>query len=501
MHAIRTERSILTTISHGGVAIGRSSRIDETGPRFPSHILLMTFFTVLYLAVTLAFRAHLLDSAGYTTTHQLESTLTWTTVLAGTAIMLTLLDAVMLPVVKDLPWTVWKRRAILSLSIAIGVAVLSWIGQIGISWGIDHSDGISRRAAAQSYAITQALLDSGPPLNGLNISREVLASPQGKSLAAVVPLLVFSGGETASDMLENALQTIVAARRGTAAQQYDNIFVPSVRSVKQAYDTYVAAQSKLKDEVTAIADREKRAPNTRLASLARRNADLAYADRVRNIVGEALPPGLDWDRFYNHPLVQHRWRAAVNAPATTQLSPAMRLDMYTDRVYKPMVERIIQPYLDNLLKPARDFQTRESMDRVGHAAMLWLVVPAIALSTTLAGILWHVAKIISYLNLFAGPRWRFLRRSAITAPSLLICLLALNSQNAIAQSPSLRILEGNLRGPVWLMARISAGGEPLLYLLGNTIRKVALAGYDFGYDPFAERNHAEGSPLSQLIPR
>jgi hypothetical protein len=166
-----------------------------------------------------------------------------------------------------------------------------------------------------------------------------------------------------------------------------------------------------------------------------------------------------------------------------------------------MMQRLVRPHLDDLLKPARNFQTGESMDRIGREAMLWLAVPAMALGTTLLGAFWHIGKLIGYIGILAGPRLYFLRRSAATIPAMLIFLTALSSNNVVAQSPSLRNLEGQPMGPVWLIERISIGGGPLLYHLGNTIRKVALGGYDFGYDPFADPSRSERSPLNQLIPQ
>ena len=52
---------------------------------------------------------------------------------------------------------------------------------------------------------------------------------------------------------------MVARRIGTAEQVYDNVFIPSVRSLRDAYNDYVVAQLRLVADIRAIPDQQAQA--------------------------------------------------------------------------------------------------------------------------------------------------------------------------------------------------------------------------------------------------
>jgi hypothetical protein len=241
---------------------------------------------------------------------------------------------------------------------------------------VDAMSAAERRCAVQLRVLAVAQQD--------NAAAGVATGVQSALLRAPFAGLSCDGLPVASrDGLAEALQGMVARQAGTAEQVYNNVFIPSVRSLRDAYNEYVAAQLRLVADIRAIPDRQSQAwqryldqvghagsPANRMprrdwpriaaevrdmgvpvppewnpgdqsafmeavATASRKAADASYNDYVVKHFQRALPPGLDWEGFLSQPTIQARWRVLIDTPAETNLLPNMGFPAFRQTVYDP----------------------------------------------------------------------------------------------------------------------------------------------------------------------
>lgn len=531
-----------------------ASRVEEAEQRFPAYTPLMLLLSLVFVVIALGYAARLLEAMGGSLTPgQLSAMATGGQLLFGSAVALALWGYYALPRMENSGLS-WRWRWLFLVTTGIAGMAISLGAQYGLLAAMTHDpSGATGRKAAQitvlSHAALQARLDLGEP--GLDL--DLLRAASGR--AYVTLLLAQRLSDThvpppAEARLRDAMQGLMAQRIGTAAQLYDNIFVPSVRSLKDAFNAYVAAQTALVDDIKAMAEQQNRSWNeftdglgkrgitlaklTRtdwpgianevrqagiavpvdwnptdragyVAALAiqqRRLADAQYAERLNRLFGTALPTGLEWEQFYAHPAVQGRWRQAINAPDEAQLAPTMGFRAFEDTVYRPSIDAAIRGRLEQLTSPVDSYASAGALAALGEAASLRIAIPAVTLLLVLTGLVWHICGMAVYATRLALPRWRW-RHRALAAAFGLCGLFVLGARGPVTRGEGFQRMADQIAdraGPAWLAALAAVEMSGILQPGGEALRRTVLANQVFGLDAFAQAGNASPSPLDRLLP-
>jgi hypothetical protein len=366
------------------------------------------------------------------------------------------------------------------------------------------------------------------------------ATPGGRALLALRILTtgqITDQTEDQQSAAERAVRSLVAQKIGTPAQVFDNMFVPSVRSVRDAFNAYVTAQEQLADAIRGIPQQQADAWDRYTASLAaqglsptrvaprdwpaalgdakqagapvtadwnpgdkaqfaagvgRRLADAAQADyaaRVSGLLGAMLPPGLTWEQFVFEPLIQARWSTALGVPGAA-LSPELTLADFSQRVYSAMVARLAQPIAALISDPGQD---PEAM----VAVLEWHFAPARAFCAVLLLVAALGALAFSDILALAGlPRSVRAPVAAVAVAAVCFAWYGPFVVNAdVRAGASLLPLPAPLTVTVMEVA-------PIVHGIGEAVRNSVLNQFGFGWKDADEREAGLGfAPLDRLLSR
>lgn len=535
-------------------AMASPGRVEETAPGYPAYALPMAVLSGLLTLVLLAFSARVLEvHSGALGPGHLDNIAAWTRLLFGFSVALMIWGVAIFPLLDryNFAWRIRLGMLILTGLIGVGlgtVAERTLVGALGA-----NADGLAGRKAVQLHLMTQAVREFRLPWRDIDVPPEALASPEGRAfLSALLASELRQGqdGLPRAETLRALVQTLVAQRLGTAAQVYDNVFIPSVRSLRDTFNSYVAAQTVLADQIRAIPEREQAAwsefqdslarqgltasripradwpslghefrdagvplpldwnPNDRAGFSAvysahlRQLANAAYDERVQRMFGTVLPPGLEWEQFVADPIVQQRWRAALDAPAGASLSPSMGFRAFTEQVYQPMIERLAGPRLSALTGPPARFAPGGPMTAPAEAAIRQITIPAAALGLLLLAAVLHGSGCVYWLGRVVLAHWRW--RGRLTLLALVLAGLAvLGARSPLTRSEAFQHFEDRLAdraGPIWLGVRGAVEAERLVALWGGRIRRVVLGSYEFGLDGTARGSDDGQAMLDRLLP-
>ena len=503
-----------------------SSRIVETRQLYPAYVVPLTAVTAALLVVELAFAARLLDMIGGPIgEQQLRALAAWGWGLGGIALIL-LVCGFVLPRVSRKGWPIQRRFFAFALSAIVSSETAYLAGPALTGWLEDRTSAMERQCAVQLRVLAMVRQDNAAAIAPPGIQSALIRAPY-------VGFSCTSLAAASRDELREALQGAVARRIGTAEQVYDNVFIPSVRSLRDAYNEYVSAQLRLVADIRAIPDQQAqtwqrfldrlaqvgltptRVPRRdwsrvaadagdmgvqippewnpadkpvfmeAVATASRKTADARYNDFVGEHFQEALPPGLDWRSFFSQPGIQAHWRTEIDAPAEAILTPNMGFGAFRQTVYDPRVDRLVQPLLDDLLGPTSGFARDGVQGHAGSVAVHWVMLPSVLFGLALLCILGHGGLLFhlgcQILLCFGEPRRRAAEVGAAAVVILLVGWLALHG---LESSPS-----GDPAGPI-----------RALWTVGSALRTVALASFDFGLAPGTAGDFS-GTALDQLLPR
>ena len=531
-----------------------SGRVEESEQRLPSHTPLMLVLSLGYLILALAFGARLLDSAGAGLSDaQLSQLIGWSQTLFGCAAALALWGACVLPWLERTSLSWRPRWLILVVAGIAGVAASVAVHRGAVMWLTDDPTGRIARKAVELNLLAYAAQEARIPVPELHLEPDRLTGPAGKTFLTLLLATEMTARDTAvpsDDAVRRAMRELAAQRVGTAAQVYDNVFVPSVRSLKDAYNAYVAAQTVLVDEIKTILEQQNQAWNDYVEGLAKRGitpakltrnewapiaaeirqagvavpadwnpadkdtyvaalsapqrklADTQYADRLNRLFGTELPPGLEWDQFHASPIVQSRWRAAINAPEGAILSPAMGFPAFEQTVYRPGIDQLIEPKLVTVLAPASQYAPGGVFATIGRAAAMRIALPTIALVLLLAGLIWHGCGLAAYAARLILPNWAGRRRCLALALGF-VGLFVLGARNPVTRSEGFNRMQDQIAdraGPAWLasLGMVEAFGRA--HPWGDMLRRTVLGHKDFGLDPFTNPKNDQQATLDRLLP-
>jgi hypothetical protein len=520
------------------------TRVIETQQRYPAYLIPLTALTAAFVVIELAFVARLLDAIGDPISElQLAELASWGWGLSGVALTLVVWGRFILPRWRRGEWPV-RRNSVAFLLSAIVCGETVYLVGPGLAGLLeDRMTGVERQCAVQLRVLAMARQDAAAPTTPLGIQSALIRAP--------FVGLSCDGLPVSRDGLGEALRGMVARRTGTAEQVYDNVFIPSVRSLRDAYNEYVVAQLRLVADIRTIPDQQSQAwqhyldrlaqlglSPTRIprrdwpriaaevrdtgvqvppdwnpgdqatfmeavATASRKTADTAYNDFVVQHFQQALPAGLDWDGFCSQPSIQARWRAVIDAPAEMVLTPNMGFAAFRQTVYEPRVNRLVQPRLNDLLSSPDGFVAGGSHGQAGHAAIHWAITPALLLGVAVLCILWHTVRLLDLACRILLPRIGASRRrvaeACVAAFLIVIVTVAWNTPNRGAdQSSGAMQSAESCSGPK--TACTASSTIRVMWAIGSGLRNVVLAGFDFGYNP-ASAGDLSATGLEPMLPQ
>jgi hypothetical protein len=489
-----------------------TSRVVEVQRFYPGYVIPLMAATLALLIVAMAFAAQLFDAIGRPISDdQLLVLKDWGLSLTGVALSAFVWGSVILPGMSRTSRSFHHSLSVLVLSAAVCVETVWLAGPWLIHRLQDSMSAAQRQCAVQLLVSATAQHDGIPVPDSGTIPSLVLRAP-------VLGLHCENLPAISAATLRTALRGMAQQRLGTAEQIYDDLFIPSVQSLRDAYNEYVLAQVRLVDAISSIPQKQSLAWTKYLQQLAqsglspgriprrewpsvaatvqamgvpvpadwnpanrptfmaasasalRHEADTTYSDFVTQHFHANLPTGLDWDAFCGEPTIQNRWLAMIRAPARVALSPGMGFETFSRDVYEPQLQSVFLPQLENLSGPPATFSATGRFAAAGQVAAAWVTAPAMLLYMIVLCILWHTGRLVHLGCRILLPAVRASTRRIAQA-----CLIA------VAVIPL-----------AWL-----PGNQPLLGVIGSELRNAVLLGYDFGYDPDAAgRPHSVASLLA-----
>ena len=516
----------------------------------PRYVIPLLAVTIPYLLLEMSFSARLLDLAsGLASAEEVHAVERWGYALSGIALALAIVGAVICPLATRLRWNP-AAGAFWILLATGGSLALTWTQEKALVDDLaDRAPASLRQAAARLAVVGDALRRGQTQIAGLEGLDAVLDRPEGKAylaLYAAVTLADPKVSERTRPWLEPSARQAIEARIGAPERLFDAAFIPSILAIRDAFKRYQKGSA---DYDKAIAGAEDEADRSwaeylkRLKSRGytpggvpsygfnevrqqvrsmgvpvpdawvptnkslfrktvldgiRKRADAAWDTAIRDALGGSvsLPHGLDWAGFWAHAAVQKRWRGALLQDDTRHervvLSPHYAFQDYKRRVYDPVVEDLLRDELKRLAAPANTYATDGGNGDYGHDAMRALLVPPVALTFSIAGMLLHLWKSCGYLTRLGASRLRLPTVVAwplppMTASVIIFALVVIfdSRTTAITAAPGWTVAEANTaaafgerygRAARWLVQAESA-----VYPLNDAIRRTVFLGIEFGY--------------------
>jgi hypothetical protein len=515
--------------------VANRTRVVETRQLYPGYVIPLTAVTSAFLAIELAFASRLLDAIGNPISErQLAELAAWGWVLSGIALTLLVWGSFILPRAYRAEWPMRRIAVAFLLSALVCCETVYLVGPGLTGHLVNGTTAPERRCAVQLRVLAIARQENAAATAPLGVQSALLRAPFGSLSCDSLPVI-------SRDGLGEALQGMVARQIGTAEQVYNNVFIPSVRSLRDAYNEYVAAQLRLVADIRAIPDQQSQAwqhyldrlahtglsPNhiprrdwpriaaevrdmgvqvppewnpadqstfmEAVATASRKTADVSYYDFVVNHFQKALAPGLDWEGFLSQSNIQARWRVLIDTPAEINLTPNMGFPAFRKIVYEPRVDRLVLPRLNDLLESPDEFVPPGNRSQAGRAAGYWAIAPALLLAVAVLCILWHAGRLLDLACRILLPRIGAPKRwaaEACVAAAVVILLLAWRTPHPATQSAI------SCSGPGGgCTSAVSA-----LWPIGSTLRNVILFDFDFGYESVSASDLSE-TALEPLLPR
>lgn len=498
-------------------------RVDDLARRFPGYVIPMLALTGICLLAAEAFLAWVVDCASAGRGAATEAGIIrigW--LLAAAAMMLAAWD---LPLRRMASGSMSRRSGLLLLG-AIAVAALLTAG-LGKQMLIDHpvqaADGAMRRSAVQLLELARAVGRGTVRIEGFDLPSDASSAPQTKAVLALLPSSALPERNRSLADVNILLEAVVARDVGDAAENYNHVFIPSVRALRDAYNSYVAMQDRMVQQIDAIptasafawqryldslslrgetaAHLPKRAwkdnaaavqrsgvpvpddwsPDNKVEFLeattlaGRQQIDSAFAAETQKQFGEAIPPSLSWPQFLAVPAVQERWHADLHAGADVVLSPMLTLDQYKTTVYQPWLSEITRSRFASLLAPASAFAPGGSQAAAGAKSLRWLLAVPLLLISALAGVMFCSYRIVRYLLQIGCPR---LQRRRLVAGAIIggLVVIALAMPRSAPSGEAFSQIEGGIIAHSGMTAAIATWTfiqlYPWLYPAGEAIRPV-----------------------------
>jgi hypothetical protein len=509
--------------------------------------LAMTLVTGLYLVFELAFAARLLDVVGTTLDpddiHQIEIAGRF---ISGIALTLVVWTAIVLPWLRRAARARWSRlRAPLALGASAALCcALSYGVQEAILDGIARASTLEdRRTAAALTLIAANVQDEVAILEGIDFAVVDRSSPEAKSFLALLPALALTTedlAERTDSILEDLLLAQAEKATGGFEAFYNEAYRPSSQAMKRLYNAWLqASEERLRlvrgaeDAAAALYKRYRNGlgryrpqdlPRSRHAQVRRevqsmgvpvgpdwvptdragfmsaarreilRQADVAYAGAVEPMLGHVPSADLGPAAFFSQETLQARWRADLGIGHEIALDIDLSPEAFRSRIYDPWMRAVVDERRPLYTAPLEAFATGGAWHEDGITAMRIAWIPLMAFGFSLLGAMVHGLKTMNFAVQAMVGFHHPVRRRVLKAAKLsmagamaLSAILVSGMENPVTQSDLFANLEAKASTaghPALAVAmRTVIHLQPFAYPVGDLLRREALFGITYDFDP------------------
>lgn len=508
--------------------------------RGPGAILLG--ITLAYLVFELGFSARLLDaSGGLAEIGEIKSIERWGRTLSGIAVALFAWGWIL-----KARWRLPVTLAAMAGAVAVAVPSMFAFQDHIVDSAIADLDGKQRRDASFLVVATRFMLGGHLRVADLELPPESWNSAEAKAFIALFPVLAAQIPDLEDDaraVLDSTLRGYMTSActvgqggcLGPFEEFNNKIWRPVIEEVNASYRRYGEGANRYADAMDGIPAEQDRAwenyrrklaqkgyapgsvprmgwgrvrnevrqqgvpvpegwaPSDRATFNAaverevRHRAETAYADGMRKAVGEVLPHALSIGAFMRQPAIQRKLQAKMGiADLGVPLDYLVEPGAIHRQVYEPILKAAVRRRIQVHTADAREFEPGGRNAELGQQSAERLIVPPLALGFSLAGGLSHLMKSL-YLSLVLATGRRRIGIAALLAVLAFAAVGGSMATNAVTGSPVYRDLEAQVRQG---RGRAIAAGlrwivqvEPLAYPVNETLRRVALMGLTYGFQP------------------
>ncbi|WP_024587614.1 hypothetical protein [Aliihoeflea sp. 2WW] len=226
---------------------------------------------------------------------------------------------------------------------------------------------------------------------------------------------IFGGVRTAFDSYEEASMAR-SSRLSGAGQEADrhwNTYRDRLRRQNLAHVTSWsgagAARVRRQVQASGVPVRDNWHPNDergfkRAASEElRRQVEERYRNGVNNSAGGYIEPGLRFESFLKHSVIQKRIREDIGLPVSgSPILPEISDGDFVSIVYEPRAASLSKELADAFNSSSGEFSNYGRYEVFGVAAMKATRLPAMAILLSIAGAALHIFKFVSYLSWMYG---------------------------------------------------------------------------------------------------
>jgi hypothetical protein len=506
-------------------------------------VLVMLTLTLLYLMVEMGFNARLLDVVGgLASHHQVESIEVYGRLIAGTAVALLGLGAVLKKSLR-LGWS-RLRTTIWAVLVIVGCVGTTYFAQLAlVNHLVDRSTPDERARAALGVPMTYLMVHHDFGLTGLDLTAEDLQRPEGKTLLATFPIMLLSVDRLTDRIKQQAqafFELFAETVRGDAEANYRH-YQDSLAELDDSYRQYQQGSSRYLEAISAasIAQRQQQAWSDYVQSLKQRNRRLtpnnvpnrhantvrqslrekgievaddwrpndragfnravgrrvqqdarnAYASGLQS-VGQWIDPGLARGQFFAQAPIQNKWRTALHVPDSITLQPDLSASGFEQTVYRPTISLDAKQLIEDRLVDPQNYSDRGEKAQIGRDSYRALIVPMIALMFSLLGAFTHIFKCLGFFTRalrHVPPR---LYVAAFVGYALVVLTVPMFWSNKVTEQPLFLSLKQQSGSSLGLMGWIVAHGvqwtaqvQPVFYPLNERVRLRLLGGLTYGYQP------------------
>lgn len=443
----------------------------------------MTVVTALYLLVECGYNSRLLDIVGgMPDKHAVESIEVFGRAISGFAVALMFWPMLLKRgLVRRAGW--FQTTFLIGVVTAL-VGTLVYRAELKlVDWVVDRSTPAQRYVATNLLAVQNALVSRGATLEGLPLTNETMAEPDGKTFLAIFPMLAYSTrdldqkiGKQKPLILRNAIDRMY----GGVPLNYNRFISVREELIRRYNADYLKACVEFNHGISQTPTEQQRAwgeyerklqkkrmsadrvpppywarvrkdvvaagvpvpPNwdpadhstfnNVIAHKIRTESERRFADGMRRQFPNkgSIPPNLDKDAFFTHPTVQTIWRERLGYDGTGVRLPIDLPDrsaaptFFQRQVYEKVIAFHVQEKLKKYDAPVATFADGQPQSELGREQMRALAVPPIALMFSIFGALVHIIKLALFsLQLVFQKGFTYGLGKAISVPTLAFTLL------------------------------------------------------------------------------
>lgn len=521
----------------------KARKVEPDPARRRRHMRLMLGLTAVYLVFELAFNASLLDTAGTLVSEDRISDIEKTgRILSGIAVALLVWSSRILPRARKRGSGRLVTATKMAVSGAVCIGAMYAAQEFIIETLVDQAEGERRKAAAHLVLMSHAVHNGDLKVDGIDLSQQQLQQPEGKAFMALFPALALSTGNlenkaeaVLSAVVENAVVTRVNGQSG----YYNDVYLPSLKRLKESYNAYVDGSNRYADAIASIPRRQRDGWSDFIENLPgdrykyRGRYRIKVRDRVRSegvpvpddwevydqqgfyravergVMQEAdarfkraiysefdgrtsIRPGLSWPKFAAHPDVQSKWRDMMDLPDGIRIPVDAGFPKFISAVFDPFVAEQAKKQLAIYRSSTTDYAVGGKHEEAGEAAIRAAIVPPIAFFFSILGALVHVFK-TSVFAIKVGvstQKERGLLVAVVGAFVLVVSLYPIATPNSITLSRVFSYFEeqttANVGGYAAGSMRWVIQAQPVFYPVTDFVRSYVLMGFDFNYDTMRE---------------